>query len=344
MALTPEQLEAYIHGGDIVATAGPEPKRGDEIFEGTDYPRDWSGFIGQDKAKEQLQIQIGSANARGARLEHTLFDSGTHGIGKSTLATLMASKAGVGLLQTSGPLDASDARRLMSSMQDRDILFIDEAHTLVTGGRNKADWLLPFMIEGRLYTEMGAQQMPDVTIVAATTDVGKLPNTLISRFMIRPTLVPYTPDEGAKIAFNLAGRIGVDVPRGKVCQRIAVAADYNPRAMRQILTAVRDLQYARPETHPNLDTAFEWAGVSEDGLSTLAREFLIVLLTSKENTASIESIKAQLGEPGPLKHEEQTLLKRSLVTITGRGRQLTDLGRQRGLEELMNLREKAKNR
>lgn len=343
MALTPEQVEAFIRDGEnMTVTSSPEPKRGEAIFEGTDYPRDWSGFIGQDRAKEQLQIQIGSANARGVRLEHTLLDSGTHGIGKSTLATLLAAKAGVGILQTSGPLDVEDARRLMRGMLDRDILFIDEVHSLVTGGRTKADWLLPFMTEGRLYTSAGGVDMPKITIVAATTDVGKLPLTIISRFMVRPTLVAYTPDEGARIATNLADRIGVTLPPGETSHLIAVAADYNPRAMRQILTAVRDLQYAYPETHPNLEKAFEWAGVSEDGLSVLAREFLIVLLTAKDNTASIESIKAQLGEPGPLKHEEQTLLKRSLVTITGRGRLLTDQGRARGLDELMRLREKSR--
>jgi holliday junction DNA helicase RuvB len=338
MALTPAQLTALVYGEDFVP--GPqaqEPKRGEEIFEGTDYPREWSGFIGQDKAKEQLQIQIASANARSARLEHTLFASGTHGIGKSTLATLLAHKAGVGITQTTGPLDVDDARRLIKPMRDRDILFIDEAHTL---GR-KGDWMLPFMTEGKLYTSSGAIEAPDVTIVAATTDAGKLPQTVLSRFMVQPELVPYTPEEGAKIAAALATRLGVEVPRGKVCQRIAVAADFNPRAMRQILTAVRDLQYARPDTHPNLETAFEWAKVSEDGLTTLAREFLIILLTAKDNTASIESIKAQLGEPGPLKHEEQTLLKRSLITITGRGRQLTDMGRERAVAELTSLREKA---
>ena len=156
MALTPDQLRMLAQGEQFtIGPAAQEPKRGEEIFEGTDYPREWSGFIGQDRAKEQLQIQIASANARSARLEHTLLDSGTHGIGKSTLATLLAHKAGVGITATTGPLDADDARRLMKPMKDRDVLFIDEAHTLVQGGRNKGDWLLPFMTEGRLYTSIG---------------------------------------------------------------------------------------------------------------------------------------------------------------------------------------------
>jgi Holliday junction DNA helicase RuvB len=340
MALTPAQLTELLYSEEFIASksgAAQEPKRGEDIFEGTDYPREWSGFVGQDDAKEQLQIQIASAKARNARLEHTLFASGTHGIGKSTLAALLAHKAGVGIQETTGPLDVDDARRLIKPMKDGDILFIDEAHNL---GR-KGEWLLPFMTSGKLYTSSGAIETPNITVVAATTDRGRLPQTILSRFMVQPDLVPYTPDEGARIAANLAGRLGVTLPRGKTAERIAVAADYNPRAMRQILTGVRDLQFARPETHPNLEKAFEWAGVSGDGLTTLAREFLIILLTAKDHTASIESIKAQLGEPGPLKHEEQVLLKRSLITITGRGRQLTDMGRTRAVAELTTLREKA---
>lgn len=358
MALTPDQYAGYIAGEDFSSLTGvgttQEPKRGDDIFEGTDYPREWSGFVGQERAIEQLMIQIASANARSTRLEHTLLSSGTHGIGKTTLAKLIAAQANVGILEVSGQIDVEQARALLKNMQDGDILFWEEFHTAVLGGRSKADWLLPFMTEARLYTSSGAIDMPDVTIVAATTDAGRLPQTILSRFMVQPELVPYTPDEGAQIAASLAGRIGAHEcvtligAKGRTkrramspddFRRIAVAADYNPRAMRQILTGVRDLAHARPDSYPNLETAFDWAKVSADGLTVLAREILIILLTAKDNTASIETIKAQLGEPGPLKHEEQTLLRRSLITITGRGRQLTDTGRNRAIEELTKLRE-----
>ena len=287
MAMTEKQLEDYVNGVDFTGST-KEPKRGVEMFDGTDYPRDWDGFVGQAQAKEHLQVQIRSAAARNARLEHTLLASGTHGIGKSTLATLLAYSAGVGILQTTGPLDVNDARQLMRTMQDRDVLFIDEVHTL---GR-KADWLLPFMTEGRLYTQRGGEDMPNIAIVAATTDAGKLPQTLLSRFMVQPALEPYTEAEGALIAANLADRMGVDGLEGEHLVAIALAADNNPRAMRKILTTVRDLSYAYPANHPNLDRAIEWAGLSEDGLTTLAREVLLILLTARENTASIESIKA----------------------------------------------------
>lgn len=302
------------------------PKRGTEIFAGTDYPRSWSGFIGQGEAVEQLQVQVRSARARGSRIEHTLLASGLHGVGKTTLAMLMAFEADVGLLQTTGPLSVAEGRRLIESMQDGDILFIDEIHLM--GGKDKADWLLPFMTDGMLLTDRGALQMPDVTLLGATTDVGKLPLTLITRFMVQPTLYAYTDQEAAHIARSLSERMAIPIPP-ETAAPIAKAADGNPRAMRRILTAIRDLAHAYPNTHPNLDKALQWAGVSSDGLTMLSREMLVLLLQAKDHTASIDSLRAQLGEPGPLRHHEQQLLQRGLVTITGRGRQLTDAGVRR---------------
>jgi len=312
------------------------PKRGEAIFEGTDYPRTWAGFVGQGRAKEQLMIQVGSAKARGVRLEHTLLASGIAGVGKTTLATLFAFSAGVGFVQTTGPLSMLDARDLMLGMSDRDVLFIDEIHLLVAGNKNRADWILPFLTEGKLYTDRGAEDMPDITVVGATTDVGKLPATLISRFMVQPAIVPYASDEAGQIAANLAGRMDIKLPRSATAP-IAQAADHNPRVMRMILTAVRDLGYAYPDTHPNLEKAFEWSGVSRDGLSQVARDVLVLLLSSKDYTASIDSVRAHLSEPGPIKHHEQMLLQRQLVTITGRGRKLTDLGVTRAIEEARRL-------
>lgn len=326
MALSQEYIDLVLaecigQGGDAIG----EVKRGDEIFEGTDYPRTWEGFIGQAKAKEQLLVTAASAKGRGARMEHTLLASGLHGIGKSTLATLLAYQAGVGLVRTTGPLTQDEARSLMQDMQPRDCLFIDEAHLLVSGSRTKADWLLPFMTEGVLYTTRGAERMPDVTIVAATTDVGKLPQTMISRFMIQPELVAYTNQEGALLTLNLADRMKVK-GIAESAEAIGRAADNNPRAIRQILTQIRDLRYAYPDTHPNMEKALEWAGVSADGLTKVSREILLLLVGMTNRTASLDGIKATLGEPGPIHHHEQQLLRRGLIEVTPRGRMLTDAG------------------
>lgn len=326
-----ELLANSVHA--VTPESAAEPKRGEEIFEGTDYPRTWDGFVGQAKAKEQLIVQAASAKARGTRIEHTLLASGVAGIGKSTLATLLAYQAGAGLVRTTGPLTVEDARRLIRGMSDGDILLIDEIHLLVQGGRNKADWILPFMTEGTLYTERGAEKMPDIAVVGATTDVGKLPETLISRFMCQPELVQYSDDEGRLIVLNLAGRMEVEIDSDSALQ-VARAADNNPRVMRRILTTIRDLKYAYPESHPNLEKAFEWSGVSADGLFKTARDILLVLATARDHTASVETIRGQLSEPGPIQMHEKALLQRGLIEITGRGRKLTEKGLGRAREEI----------
>jgi Holliday junction DNA helicase RuvB len=321
----------------LLKTTGPKgagPKRGADIFEGTDYPRAWPEFIGQEGAKEQLQVAVGSATARSVRLDHTLLASGLAGVGKTTLAYLIAYNMGVGITATSGPLTMEKFRDMVKVMEDRDILFIDELHMMVGGNRNKADWLLPFMTDGKLYTDRGAEKMPDVTIVGATTDAGKLPATLLGRFMMQPSIERYSPAEAALIGKQLAARMGVKVPAGAFPD-IARAADGNPRMMRQILTAVRDLGFAYPDTHPNLVKAFEWSGVSADGLSQIARDMLLLLYGAKDYTSSIDSLRAQLGEPGPLGHHEQALMQRAYLTVTGRGRKLTDEGLARARQEVV---------
>lgn len=250
--------------------AGPKPRRGDAIFEGTDYPREWSGFIGQEGAKEQLTANIVSALHRNTRLDHTLLASGLHGVGKTTLAYLLAHQARVGLTCVSGALTVEDARQALTAMNHHDILFWDEFHLAVQGNKNRADWTLPLLISGELMTPRGAERMPNITVVAATTDVGKLPQTIISRFMVKPRLVQYAAGEAMKIAGNLAQRMKVNVDPAD-WPSIAEAANRNPRDMRAILTAIRDLTYARADGRYDLRKAFEWAGLSHDGLTTAPR-------------------------------------------------------------------------
>lgn len=333
MPINSEQLRDILRGSvDEEASA---PKRGADIFAGNDYPRTWTGFIGQELAKEQLQVAIASARARNARLDHALLSSGQHGVGKTTLATLLAYTAKVGFVQAAGPMTLDEFADLVMPMQDRDVLFVDEFHKMVAGNRTRADWLLPWMTEGVLYTKRGAKPTPDVTLVAATTDEGVLPSTLLSRFMLTPELKAYTPAEAALIAESLAGRMNVSIGERIVAECIATAADSNPRMMRKILSAIRDLQSSPrfADGHPNLAKAFEYAGVSADGLTSVAREMLLVLATTPDFTASIETIASQLNEPGPLKHHERQLLQRQLVTITGRGRKLTERGLRRAHAE-----------
>jgi len=301
----------------------PRPKVGDEIFEGTDYPTSFEGFIGQARAMEQLRAAVHSAQHRQTRLDHVLLASGAYGIGKTTLGQIIAYEMMVGFLPVSGALTVDDARSLLTGMSDQDILFWDEFHLAVSGNRNRADWLLPFLTDSVLLTKNGAEEMPKVSVIAATTDVGKLPQTIISRFMVRPRLEYYTLDEAVQICEQLTKRMKVKVRGNRVLERIARAANHNPREMRMILTAVRDLATLGLV---KLDKAFAWAGLTHDGLSTECQEIMLVLLGSSGHTASLETIQAALGEPGPLRHHEQLLIQKGLLSITGRGRTLTDEG------------------
>lgn len=313
------------------ASQGIGPKRGEAILAGTDYPREWDGFIGQDEAKEQLITQIASAKARGKRVEHTLIASGVPGVGKSTLATMLAFHAGVGLQQASGQVSVEDFLSMARTMKDGDILFIDEIHTLVAAGRNKADWLLPFMTEGVVYTETGPVVVPDIAIVGATTDAGLLPDALLSRFMVQPPILPYTDEEGGQIALMMARGLGVDIDQQTAVQ-IAAAASCNPRTTKRILTTVRDLGHAFPATFPNLDRALKWNGLTEDGLTNTAVKILSILRDSPNHTCGASGLQSQTGESSPIRQHEALLLQRGLVTLTTRGRMLTPSGLKRAAQ------------
>lgn len=305
----------------------PEPKKsivkyGHDIFEGTDYPATFDEFIGQREAKHQLITAIRSARNRGVPLDHVLLASGAQGIGKTTLAQIIAYELGTGFVAVSGPLTVKDARQLLRQMSEGDVLFWDEFHLAVAGNRNRADWLLPLLTDSVLMTNDSVEEMPHVTIIGATTDVGKLPATVTSRFMIRPTLHYYTDDEGIALVYALADRMKVPVTN-EVVRVVAAAADNNPRDMRMILTAYRDLLIGGDG---DIETALRWSGVTRDGLPQVCQEILLVLLDAPDHTASLETVQAALGEPGPLRHAEQRLIQRGYLVITGKGRKLTPEG------------------
>lgn len=329
MPLLPETQER-LKGQYISSATGPGAlvKRGAQIFGTGDYPESWDGFIGQDDAIRQLKAAVTSAKHRHVSLDHVLLASGAQGIGKTTLAQIIAYEMGAGMVAISGPVTVAEARALLVQMEDGDVLFWDEIHLAVAGNRNRADWILPLLTDSVLMTKNTVERMPRVTVIGATTDVGKLPQTIISRFMVRPVLNYYTDEEGVLLTYNLADRMGIILSDEANYARVARAADNNPRDIRMIITAVRDVGYAEGD----LELAFEWAGVTHDGLSRVARDMLLVLLDSPDRTASLETVQALLGEPGPLRHAEQKVMQKGYVVITGRGRKLTERGVERAIK------------
>lgn len=321
-----------------------EPKRGADIFIGTSYPTCWEDYIGQESAKVQLQAACFSARSRKAVLSHVLIATGAHGVGKTALARLIAAELGSGFVEVQGMLAEKDGIRILRTMEDGDVLLWDEFHLAIVGGKSKAEWLLSYLQDGVIVSKTGVVQVPKVTIIAATTDAQKLPETIISRFKIQPAIEPYTLFEGAQIAMvKVRGGIfdvgQLTLPSMTTCVEVARAANCNPRDIDTLLCTLRDAAISKHTTtdaegNYNLDKTLEWVGRTEDGLDRLAQDFMCVLLAQFGGEAGEKTIANALGEPTPPRHTEKLLIQKGYVSITAKGRMLTEAGIKRTVELL----------
>lgn len=305
-----------------------------------DYVLRWGDFIGQGKAVDQIKVAARAACARGERLPHLLLASGLHGIGKTNLGLLAAKEVDAEVHEMTGKVDSDTARIRLSHMEDGDCLFIDEIHRLVHGGKANAEWLLHLLHDGMIIGPKGPEEQPDITIIGTTTDVGRLPDTIISRFPLRPELRAYTREEAESIVIGHFVRTFPDdapLMSGRNVSDLARAADHNPRTIRQIIAALLDLWQVRPEeTYVGdefvLERAFEWVGVLPDGLTRTAARYLVVLLDEYDGRAGERAMKERLQEPGGLASTERLLVNRGLVAFTKSGRALTGAGINRAKE------------
>jgi Holliday junction resolvasome RuvABC ATP-dependent DNA helicase subunit len=314
------------------------PKRGDALFEGTDYPQRWEDYIGQDEAKDFLRAASASAKFRRTRMDHVLIASGTAGIGKSALVRLIAQEMSVGLLEVQGQVDVTDGIRALSSMHDGDILFWDEIHNSVSSGRAKAEWLLSYLQDGVIVTPSGVTPVPNVTVIAATTDAQRLPEAILSRFTVKPVLESYSEQQAEQIvqvaAIGIFASIGLTMPSESNRKAIVQAANCNPRTITQLLKTLRDSVLARGltgrtvTTYP-LDDMYTWSGLTADGLDRLAQLYLMTLYTQPNFRAGEKSLAQALGEPTPPRHTEKLLIQKGLVRIAAQGRELTNDGAER---------------
>jgi Holliday junction resolvasome RuvABC ATP-dependent DNA helicase subunit len=241
-------------------------------------------------------------------------------------------------VQLGGNVKAKDAEKAFKVMQEGDVLFIDEMHHLVSQKRTDSEWLLTVMQDGQLTLPEGTVQVPDVTVIGATTDGQKLPKAVLERFKIKPILVEYTEAEALQIAKLTAERndFGGLIPMPENSDwlvAVTKACARNPRRMDTLLGAVRDSVLAgRTQDGPNgydISTALKWNGLTEDGLDKLAQEYLVGLWVNG-GSSGIASIKALLSTE-QIKHTEDDLIRRGYVHVTASGRQLTDFGQERAL-------------
>lgn len=319
-------------GGAQGSAARPaEIKHGaDAIFGFGPYPRSMEEFIGQPLAKRQISTAVMSAACREAPMAHTLLASGHHGIGKTSLAKIIAVALGVGYVEVGGTVTAKDIRPTLHAMKDRDVLFIDEIHRLCSSGKRNAEWLLQLLQDGVLALPTGVEEVPRITVIGATTDKQKLPETILSRFGVQPVLEPYTEVEAVEIAKGVMHKYEILLDPAELAQ-IAMASDCNPRLITRMVETVRDIKLSTGETDA-VATAIKWCGQSMDGLSLSACEYLM-LLFGYGGTAGAATMRMALNEIA-LEHTERSLIQRGFLMVTAKGRELTNLGIERA-EQLM---------
>jgi Holliday junction DNA helicase RuvB len=306
----------------------------DEAVERAIRPGRLDEYIGQSAVKAQMEIFITAARQRGEALDHVLI-FGPPGLGKTTLANILAAELGVALKQTSGPVleRPADLASQLTNLQPRDVLFVDEIHRL------------PPMVEEVLYPAMEDYQLDIMigegpaarsiklnlapfTLVGATTRAGLLTSPLRDRFGIVQRLEFYEVADLERIVKRSAGILGVSIDEGGA-RRIAQRSRGTPRITNRLLRRVRD--YAQVKGDGKIDeriadAALDLLKVDPLGFDTLDRNYLLAIIERFDGgPVGIESLAAAIGEErGTLEDVvEPFLIQKGFVVRTARGRMAT---------------------
>ena len=294
-------------------------------------PKTLDEFVGQRAARENLRVFIDAAKARGDALDHVLF-FGPPGLGKTTLAQIIARELGVGFRATSGPVIAKsgDLAALLTNLEDGDVLFIDEIHRL-----NPAveEVLYPAMEDRALDLMIGEGpsarsvriDLPKFTLVGATTRQGLITTPLRDRFGIPVRLNFYTIDELEKVVRRAAHLLGLGLTDDGATE-IARRSRGTPRIAGRLLRRVRDFAHSAGDAEVNAksaDAALTRMEVDHLGLDAIDRRYLHMIADIyKGGPVGVETLAAGLSEPRDTIEEviEPYLIQLGLVARTARGR------------------------
>ncbi|TNE58762.1 MAG: Holliday junction branch migration DNA helicase RuvB [Alphaproteobacteria bacterium] len=306
----------------------------DEASEASLRPLSLKDFTGQRQARENLSIFIEAAKTRGEALDHVLL-AGPPGLGKTTMAQIVARELGVNFRATSGPViaKAGDLAALLTNLQERDVLFIDEIHRLSPAVEEilypaMEDFQLDLIIgEGPAARSVRIDLAP-FTLVGATTRAGLITTPLRDRFGIPLRLNFYEPDELEKIVTRGAGVIGVEITADGA-REIACRSRGTPRIAGRLLRRVRDfaaVQGAGAIDAKVADAALSRLEVDARGLDALDHRYLsAIALNFSGGPVGIETMAAALSEPRDALEEiiEPYLIQQGFLQRTPRGRVLT---------------------
>ena len=298
-------------------------------------PKRLADFRGQARLKDNLSVYVEAARSRDEAMDHVLL-SGPPGLGKTTLAQIVANELGVGFRQTSGPViqKAGDLAALLTNLEPRDVLFIDEIHRLTPAVEEvlypaMEDYQLDILIGEGPSARSVQIDLPRFTLVGATTRSGLLTKPLLDRFGIPLRLDFYTTEELRGIIERGAGKLDLPITREGATE-IAKRSRGTPRVAGRLLRRVRDVavvEDALPVTAEVADRALRRLDVDDLGLETLDRRYLERIAEDfGGGPVGVETIAASLAEnrDGIEDVVEPFLLQQGLIQRTPRGRMLTD--------------------
>lgn len=310
------------------------PSEEDRRFDLTLRPKRFADFVGQEPVVKKLQVFITAARERGEPLEHVLF-SGLPGLGKTTLAQMMANELGVGFQLASGPAiqRPGDIVGLLTALKPRDVLFLDEIHRLPAAVEEylysaMEDFRVSIVIDQGPHARSVDMPLAPFTLVGATTREGLLSAPLRSRFGVFEKLEPYADAELTRIVARSADLL-VTAIEPEAAGIIAGRARGTPRFANRFLRRVRDLAQVRRSDRITVALAREMLtmmGIDDAGLDATDRKILELLARTPGRAVGIKTIAVAVGETEDTVEEvyEPFLIRQGFLEKTPRGRIATE--------------------